>query len=37
MQGNPAHAPPWAGPEFSVDLPLAVQIADANELPALWL
>ena len=35
MQRNPAHAAPCAGPEFSVDLPIAVQIADAAERPAL--
>jgi len=36
MQGCPAHAAPWAGTEFSVDVPVAIQIADAVQLPARW-
>ena len=37
MQGCPAHAAPGAGPEWRVDVTVAVQVGDAVEWPARCL
>lgn len=37
MQGCPAYAAARVGPEWCVDVPVAVQVADAVEWLALWI